>query len=237
MKRVAEIIGVSLVAVTLVGCSFAQVGDNTGKSAAQTVEDPDTVQAFLDEAVPDADVTAIVNAGVNAPSSMNGQPWHFSVITNKDTLEEINGSMGMGFAPPKDGDFPGKPDGDMPNMPDGDMPAPPEANSSGPKAGMSDAPLVIVVSCKPGSDLDAGLATENMAAEAALLGYGTKIVSSPTMALNGEKQDEYRQKLGIPEDMSAVCVLLVGKTDTANFDAVTSATPRNSVEEVVTYIK
>lgn len=49
-----------------------------------------------------------------------------------------------------------------------------------------------------------------MSAEAQLLGHETKIISSPTIALNGEEQQTFRELLGIPEDQSAVAVLLVG---------------------------
>lgn len=91
------------------------------------------------------------------------------------------------------------------------------------------------MSCSSGSDLDAGLATRNMSAEAQILGYGTKILSSVKMSVNSN--DELRKTLGIPDDMSCVCVLLVGHTDTAEFDVITGATPRNDVSEIVTYVK
>ena len=51
------------------------------KSAQGVVEDIPTIQAFLDEPVPDSDLQKIVNAGINSQSAMNGQPWHFSVVT------------------------------------------------------------------------------------------------------------------------------------------------------------
>lgn len=106
------------------------------------------------------------------------------------------------------------PEGAMPpegaEMPEkGNMP-PQGGNGMTSKAGIADAPLAIIVSCASGSELDAGLATQNMSVAAQLMGYGTKIISSPTMALNGEKQDEYRELLGIPAEYSAVAVLLVG---------------------------
>ena len=75
-----------------------------------------------------------------------------------------------------------------------------------------------------------------MSVMANLLGYGSKIISSPTMALNGEKQDEYRELLGIPSDMSAVAVLLVGKS-ADSVDSVTGATERNPFDSTVSYIK
>ena len=76
-----------------------------------------------------------------------------------------------------------------------------------------------------------------MSAEAQLLGYGTKIISSPTIALNGAQQDAYRELLGIPEDQSAVAVLLVGRDDTSlDADAVTAATTRDAASELVTKV-
>ncbi len=87
-----------------------------------------------------------------------------------------------------------------------------------------------------GSDYDAGLATQMMAVEAVLLGYGTKIISSPTIVLNGEDKDEYKAILGIPDGMSVKGVLLVGKPDQTKSDSVSGATPRKDTGEVVSYI-
>ena len=146
---------------------------------------------------------------------MNGQPWHFSVITDAEVLQQISEGMGtgMGFG----GRPEGAPDGEMVppegmtppegmsfpdgmEFPEGERPAVPGGSAGGmSKAGITDAPLVIVISCKAGSELDAGLACQNMSGAAQLLGYGTKIVTSLTMALNGSNQDTYRELLGIPE--------------------------------------
>lgn len=246
--------------------------DTESSDAAEIIKDIATVQAFTDEEVDEEDINAIVMAGINSPSSMNGQPWHFSVVTDTEVLQELGSGMSFGkpsegsgdFAPlgtpeggfgefaPPEGDFPGEMpegfDGKKPGdfggktpengKPEGaptGMPAAP--GGSGAKAGIGDAPLVIIISCKSGSELDAGLATQNMSAEAQLLGYGTKIISSPTIALNGTKQAEYKEVFGIPEEMAAVCVLLVGRTDIENLDAVSGATERNSVDDLVTFVR
>ena len=102
-------------------------------------------------------------------------------------------------------------------------------------SGIGDAPLTIVISCKEGSELDAGLAVQNMSAEAQLLGYGTKIMTAPAMALNN---DEYKEMLSVPEDQKIAAVLIVGKpaTEEDNPDAVSGATTRNAFDEVVTII-
>ncbi len=119
---------------------------------------------------------------LTSPSAMNGQPWHFSVVTNKDILQQIAGDMGGGM-PPKDGK---NPFGDKPPI-DGDkkdMPAPPPGGSMSAKAGMADAPVAVIISCKEGSEFDAGLACESMADMANVIGYGTKIISSPGASYN-----------------------------------------------------
>ncbi len=198
-------------------------GKKNAKNPASIVEDIATFQSFKDEAVLQSDIEKIVNAGINAQSAINRQPWHFSVVTHKDLLKEIGGKMKMPKMPPKGMDAP---------------PAPPAgAPATGAKAGIGDAPLVIIVSAKDGSDLDAGLAAQLMTVEASLLGYGTKIISSPTMVLNGEEKAHYQEVLGIPSDMSAKAVILIGKYDEKNLDAVSSATERKEKSEVVTYIK
>jgi len=45
-----------------------------------------------------------------------------------------------------------------------------------------------------------------------------------------------KERLGIPDDMEAVAVLLIGVVD-ADSDAVSSASVRNDITERVTYVK
>ena len=115
-----------------------------------------------------------------------------------------------------------------------------KAPAMGNKAGLTDAPLAVIVSCVPGQELNAGLALQNMSVAAQLLGYGSKIISSPTIALNGERQEEFAELLGIPEGQAAVAVLLVGYEDTmvdTTMDGYTGATSRSLMSETVSYIK
>ena len=229
-------------------------------SAIDLVADIATTQYFTDEAVSEDDIETILTAGINAPSAMNGQPWHFSVITDAALLQQISEDMSAGMGPGRGMPPAGAelPEGAEPleglEPPQGTdesgadtIPAPPENPGEGgaaaggtAKAGIADAPLVIAVSCVPGSELDAGLACQNMSVAAQLLGYGTKIISSPTIAVNGEKQEEYRELLGIPEDQTAVAFLLVGMEDLSaeeTVDAYAGATARNPLDEMVTYVK
>ncbi|MDO4552567.1 MAG: nitroreductase family protein [Bacillota bacterium] len=293
MKRYCLPLLVALLALSLLGgCGTSDESAQTGADgeagasagaealadAVALVTDIPTVQYFTDEAIAEEDVETILNAGVNAPSAMNGQPWHFTAVTDQTVLQQISDDMssGMSFGgtppsgegaaeggelaegaaesaqPPEgveDAQLPeGAAEGEQ--APEGvEEEAGASADAEGSeggegavavsKAGIADAPLAIVISCAEGSELDAGLACQNMSVAAQLLGYGTKIISSPTIALNGEQQAEYRELLGIPEDQSVVAVLLVGYEDTSvdeSVDGYTGATERNALTDVVTYL-
>lgn len=201
----------------------------SNESLLRIVENLPTTQAFLKDPIPEIDLQRIVNAGVNAPSAMNRQPWHFSVVSDARLIqqmgEDAKAAMKNMQAPKKEAPKAGA--DEKPKIP----------TASGPRSAVGDSPVIIVISAKEGSEFDAGLATESMNDMANLLGYGTKIASSATIFLNGEKKADYYAKLQIPEDQRIVTVLLVGKMNTEVFDAVTQATPRKSQQEVVSFVK
>ena len=105
------------------------------------------------------------------------------------------------------------------------------------KAGITDAPLAIVVSCKEGSEFDAGLTCQKYVGGGTAIEIWYKDYFITHDRTHGENQETFRELLGIPDDQSAVAVLLVGMEDTSlEADAVTAATIRNAAEEIVTKV-
>ncbi|MCD8223043.1 MAG: nitroreductase family protein [Clostridiales bacterium] len=213
-----------LVAVALIGC-FTAAAETTAETAAtgteaaeseafaQYLTEVKTNQYFEDTPVPEEDTRTILEAGINAQSGMNMQNWHFTAVTSHEVLQQIADDMSAG-------------------MPAGVM-------GGTAKAGIADAPLVILISCGDGKEYDAGLATQAMNSAALALGYGTKIISSPSMVLNGEKQAEYKEQLGIPDEMAFVGAILIGEatdTSTLDADAITGPTVRNDFSEMTTFV-
>ena len=143
-----------------------------------------------------------------------------------------------GFTPPEGASLP---EG-MPAMPGNGMPqGVPGAGSGSAKAALGDSPVAVLVymnenSSSPNASFDCGLACQNMVIAANALGYGTKIISSPTMSLNGENHDALCEKLGVDPSLSAVAVLLIGIADT-EVDGATGATTRSAIEEKVNFVK
>ena len=48
------------------------------------------VRQFADQAIPDADLDHVLEAGRIAPSSQNNQPWDFIVVTDREMLRELS---------------------------------------------------------------------------------------------------------------------------------------------------
>ena len=213
-----------------VGCSK---NNNQSLEFYNNVLDDPTNAYFTSEPVKLEDLKTMALAGVNSPSAMNSQPWHFTIVNNKSKLEKIGSAMKemMGNMKPPAGMKPGN--GPTTNVND-------EARKAGKiapaKADISTVPACIIISCKKGNEYDAGLATTNISQMARLLGYATKIVSSPKEAI---KTDEMKKEYGVPDDMDVVGVVLIGKKDesiTPDFDGYTSATVRNDFDEMVSII-
>jgi nitroreductase len=78
-------------------------------------------------------------------------------------------------------------------------------------------------------DYDCGLATQNMYIAAQSLGLGAHIYWSPLGNINSKKE-----AFGVPEGYRAVTVLRIGNVD-KSVDAVSAASARKKIEEVVNY--
>ena len=87
----------------------------------------------------------------------------------------------------------------------------------------------------PNPSFDCGLAVQNMYIAVASLGYGTKVITSPTMTLNGANHDQICEKLGVDTSLTAVAVLLVGKAD-VTVDGVSGASTRADFDSKVSII-
>ena len=178
------------------------------------LNDTRTTQYFLDEKVPLEDINVIIDAGRNAASGRNMQPWHFTGILNREVISDIAVVM--------HGE---RPAGDL----NGD-------SKKRVKTGIADAPAAIVISCNENNAFDAGLACENMVIAATALGYGTKILGGGVDKLN-----EYETKLllQIPDGMRVIKILVVGKADStvdSSVDGVTGASTRKTLDEVSTIL-
>lgn len=78
--------------------------------------------------------------------------------------------------------------------------------------------------------LDCALAAQSIYLAAQALGLGSRIYTGPIDSLNSR----FKAELGIPGDQNAVIIVHIGRLP-AGVDAVSSASPRNSADRMVTY--
>lgn len=206
---------IAFLSVMFLCASVSDSSSATTSNADKIIENIKTTQNFSLDKLPEKDIQRIVKAGINAPSSMNMQPWHFTIVTDADVLNQINDNMLLG--------------NQTPNFAN--------SNNSNKKAGIADAPCAIVISCETGSDLNAGIACQNMSAMAQIMGYGSKILTSTTIALNGPDKVNYYDILKIPKNMTIIAVLLIGKEDSSSVDSLSGASERNSWDKIVDWVK
>lgn len=62
-------------------------------SAFQNIISRVSVRRFNDEPVTEQQLTAILHAGMSAPSGVNKQPWEFIVVDSRELLDQLAGAL------------------------------------------------------------------------------------------------------------------------------------------------
>ena len=59
----------------------------------EVIKNRRSVRAYKDEQVEDEKIEKILEAAIMAPTARGEAPWHFTVVQNKEVLEDINSSV------------------------------------------------------------------------------------------------------------------------------------------------
>ena len=93
--------------------------------------------------------------------------------------------------------------------------------------------VIIVISTEGTTNreiIDCALATQSIYLAAQALGYGSQIYTGPIAAVNRDLKGD----LGLPANRNAMAAVRIGRV-AASVDAVSGASPRKNVSEIVTY--
>lgn len=168
----------------------------------ETIKNRRTTRAFTGEQIKREELEAVIEAGLYAPSAHNQQSWHFTVIQNKELLEQLN--------------FDAKEEGkkaseeytrNMSNNVDFNI--------------FYNAPTVIIVSGDSKSilpDTDCAAASQNMLIAAESIGLGACWNGIVALLLRSDRAKEYKDKLSIPDTHNPYYAIVLGykKTNSAN---------------------
>ena len=156
----------------------------------QVISNRRSHRAYKENQLPEEVLSAILKAGLESPSARNRQPWHFSVVQNPELIQEVHDEAAKVM---------GK--GGSPRFSDPDFQI------------FYHAPTVIFLFGEkdfPWTQVDCGIAVENMALAAEGLGIGSVILGLPMPAFKGDKANELRERLECPEGYDFVIALALG---------------------------
>lgn len=152
------------------------------------------IRSYKEEQVKDSDLEAVLEAGKYAPSAVNQQSWHFTVIQNKEVLRRMEQEIKVQFAKSPNPRFQ-------------------QMASDENFRVMYNAPTVILVSGDEKAiapNADCAAAMENMMLAAESLNLATCWVNMSINLFSGEKSQEWRRELGIPEGYKPFYSLTLG---------------------------
>jgi nitroreductase len=147
----------------------------------KVIENRRSIRAYREDTLSEEQTAILVKAALESPSAKNEQSWHFSVVTDKKLLVEMNTEIckNVGF--------------------EGDVfyNAPMTIFISGDKDNSYSA-------------IDAGIAVQNIAIAAESIGLGSVILGLPRGAFVGDKCEYFEEKLKFPSNNKFQIAIAVG---------------------------
>ena len=156
-------------------------------------------RVYQDTPVSQEQLDALLAACLQAPSAVNRQPWHISVVRDKQLLSDINDATREGMMRLDSGKR-------SPRFEDQQFDV------------FYHAPLVLFFSADPSwrySMMDCGIAVQNIALAAESMGLGSVILGLPHEAFVGDRAEEFRRRLCfLPGEDFAIAIAIGVPADT-----------------------
>lgn len=155
-----------------------------------------SIRAYSSQQITSEQLDAILQAGQQAPSARNTQPWHFTAVQNEALLTRINEAFraqALRTIPAEDA----------------------KTFADAAYNVFYHAPTVIFVAC-PALDgmqyaqTDSGIAIQTMALAAHALELGSVILGMPRLAFEGPEGDDLRRTLSFPEGYDYCLSIAIG---------------------------
>ncbi len=170
-----------------------------------------SIRAFTDEMLTAEQRQALVDVALAAPSGANLQNWHFIFVENKDIINDMESYL-VGRIMAGDNEFIKK------------------LIASRNNRIFFNAAVVVFVTTKNGeSQVDAGIAAENIVLAAESMGLGSCILGGCRDAFNLERGAYYKEMCKFPEGYEFVCGIAIGHP-------AQTATPHERDEKKVTLL-
>jgi nitroreductase len=147
-----------------------------------------STRIFMPEQIKEEELKEIIDAAIYAPSATNQQPWHFTVVQNKEVLDRLNSDF-KEMAKKSDNEYIRR------------------VGENEKFHVFYNAPTVILVSgdeTKHSAAVDCAAAVENMLIAATSMDIGSCWIGFIAYLLNNEQGKAYLKELGIPEGFKQI---------------------------------
>jgi nitroreductase len=155
-----------------------------------------SVRSYEKRPVEKEKIDAIIECGLYAPSGMDKQTWHFSVVTDRALLDRISEANRAQI------------------LKSDDVPAPVRIMAESPNFdSFRGAPMAIIVSgdaSEKNACADCANAVENMAIAAYSLGLGSCYLASFKICMETPEGAHFKKELQIPEGYEPLYALAIG---------------------------
>lgn len=165
----------------------------------ESIKNRRSIRVFQQEQLKEHELQAIIEAGLFAPSAMNDQPWHITVVQNQEILSSINTDAKTVLATHKNDYLRKFGTNEALNI-------------------LYHAPTAIIISAVTGSSyasIDCAALTQNMLVAAESLNIGSCWVGLANFALGGSKSAEYKERLQIPSGYEPCYTVALGYKKTS----------------------
>lgn len=160
----------------------------------QSILDRRSVRVYSDEQIKQEDLDLILKSGLYAPSGCNMQPWHFTVVQNKNLINELNIETKKELLKCGNERFENYAKNEAFDI-------------------FYNASTTIVISGEKAAltpQVDCAAATENMILAADSLGIGSCWIGLITFLFRSEQGEKFMQKLEIPDAYEPYYAITLG---------------------------
>lgn len=181
----------------------------------QNILDRRSVRVYSDEQIKQEDLNLILESGLFAPSGCNMQPWHFTVIQNKELLDKLNIETKKELLTCGNERFEDYAKNEAFNI-------------------FYNAPSIIIISGEKSAlvpQIDCAAATENMMLAAESLGIGSCWIGLITYLFKKEQGEKFIKQLEIPDGYEPYYAMTLG------YKKYPNPKPQPRRENTVNYIK
>jgi nitroreductase len=180
----------------------------------ETIRNRRSHRKYREEQIDEAELQAIVESAIYAPSAMNQQKWHFTVVQDRAMLDKMVRTLKENL------------------MNSGNEMMAKRAGDPGFNP-FYNAPTIVLITADenaPFTQLDCGAAAENMTLAAESLNIGSCCIAMSGFIFESENAGELKKELGVPEGYKHIISVALGYKENEN-----PPTP-NKKTDVINYI-